>query len=149
MCIESSLWSLPLAFSCFSLRSDCISDLPGTVYTLFWATVFHPDDSREKRREGWQTSALGGDKFRDICDMETIPPETDVLINKAHFPSFTCNRQQSGQYTAVVRRVETMSRADPQRTPTVKPTFSNWCGLAGSNCSSVKGQLEHLDYWAQ
>ena len=26
-------------------------------------------------------SALGGDKFRDICDMETIPPETDVLIN--------------------------------------------------------------------
>ena len=34
-----SLWSLPLAFSCFSLRSDCISDLPGTVYTLFWATV--------------------------------------------------------------------------------------------------------------
>ena len=34
-------------------------------------------------------SALGGDKFRDICDMETIPPETDVLINNAHFPSFT------------------------------------------------------------
>ena len=29
-------------------------------------------------------SALGGDKFRDICDMETIPPETDVLINNAH-----------------------------------------------------------------
>ena len=34
-------------------------------------------------------SALGGDKFRDIWDMETIPPETDVLINNAHFPSFT------------------------------------------------------------
>ena len=34
-------------------------------------------------------SALGGDKFRDICDMETIPPETEVLINNAHFPSFT------------------------------------------------------------
>ena len=34
-------------------------------------------------------SALGGDKFRDSCDMETIPPETDVLINNAHFPSFT------------------------------------------------------------
>ena len=33
-------------------------------------------------------SALGGDKFRNICDMETIPPETDVLINNAHFPSF-------------------------------------------------------------
>ena len=94
-------------------------------------------------------SALSGDKFRNICDMETIPPETDVLINKAHFPSFTCNRQQGGQYTAVVRRVETMSRADPQWTPTVKVTFSNRCGLAGSNCSSVKGQLEHLGYWAQ
>ena len=34
-------------------------------------------------------SALGGVKFRNICDMETIPPETDVLINKAYFPSFT------------------------------------------------------------
>ena len=34
-------------------------------------------------------SALGSDKFRNICDMETIPPETDVLINNAHFPSFT------------------------------------------------------------
>ena len=34
-------------------------------------------------------SALGGDNFRNICDMETIPPETDVLINNAHFPSFT------------------------------------------------------------
>ena len=34
-------------------------------------------------------STLGGDKFRDICDMETIPPETDVLINNAHFPSFS------------------------------------------------------------
>ena len=33
--------------------------------------------------------ALGGDKFRGICDMETIPPETDVLINSAHLPSFT------------------------------------------------------------
>ena len=33
-------------------------------------------------------SALGGDEFRDICDMETIPLETDVLINNAHFPSF-------------------------------------------------------------
>ena len=33
-------------------------------------------------------SALGDDKFRNICDMETIPPETDVLINNAHFPSF-------------------------------------------------------------
>ena len=31
-------------------------------------------------------STLGGPKFRDICDMETIPPETDVLINNAHFP---------------------------------------------------------------
>ena len=34
-------------------------------------------------------SALGGDKFRDICNMETIPPETDVPITNAHFPSFT------------------------------------------------------------
>ena len=31
-------------------------------------------------------SALGGDKFHDICDMETIPPETDVLINNAKIP---------------------------------------------------------------
>ena len=37
-------------------------------------------------------SALGGDKFRDICNMETIPPETDVLINDAHFPSFTSSK---------------------------------------------------------
>ena len=34
-------------------------------------------------------SAPGGDKFSDICNMETILPETDVLINNAHFPSFT------------------------------------------------------------
>ena len=34
-------------------------------------------------------SALGGDKFRNMCDMETIPTETDVQINNAHFPSFT------------------------------------------------------------
>ena len=34
-------------------------------------------------------SALGGDKFRNIYDMDTIPPETDVLIKNAHFPSFT------------------------------------------------------------
>ena len=40
-------------------------------------------------------SALGGDKFRDICDMETIPPETDVLINNAHFPSFTSPTSKS------------------------------------------------------
>ena len=32
-------------------------------------------------------SALGGDKFRDICDMETIPPEKDVLINNAKIPN--------------------------------------------------------------
>ena len=34
-------------------------------------------------------SALGDDKFLDICDMETILPEPDVLINNAHFPLFT------------------------------------------------------------
>ena len=34
-------------------------------------------------------SAPGGDKFSDICDMETILPETDVLIKNAHFLSFT------------------------------------------------------------
>ena len=34
-------------------------------------------------------SALGGDKFPNIYDMDTIRPETDVLINNAHFPSFT------------------------------------------------------------
>ena len=34
-------------------------------------------------------SAPGGDKFSDICNMETILPETDVLIENAHFPSFT------------------------------------------------------------
>ena len=70
-------------------------------------------------------SALGGDKFRDICDMETIPPETDVLINNAHFPSYihiakipiskVLNRQRSGQYTAVVRRVESRSATDFNR----------------------------------
>ena len=31
-------------------------------------------------------SALGGNKFRDICDMETILPGTDVLINNAKIP---------------------------------------------------------------
>ena len=41
-------------------------------------------------------SALSGDKFRDICDMETIPPETDVLINNAKIPiSKVLNRQWS------------------------------------------------------
>ena len=35
-------------------------------------------------------SALGGDKFHDICDMETIPPETDVLINNAKISHFYC-----------------------------------------------------------
>ena len=34
-------------------------------------------------------SAPGGDKFSDICNMETILPETDVLKKNAHFPSFT------------------------------------------------------------
>ena len=33
--------------------------------------------------------APGGDKFSDICNMETLLPETDVLIKNAHFPSFT------------------------------------------------------------
>ena len=33
--------------------------------------------------------APSGDKFSDICNMETILPETDVLIKNAHFPSFT------------------------------------------------------------
>ena len=33
-------------------------------------------------------SALGGDKFCDFCDMETILPEPNVLIENAHFPSF-------------------------------------------------------------
>ena len=47
----------------FEAYSDCISDLLGTVNS--------------------------GDKFRNICDIETIPPETDFLINNAHFPSFT------------------------------------------------------------
>ena len=41
-------------------------------------------------------SALGGDKFRDICDMETIPPEKDVLINNAKIPiSKVLNHQWS------------------------------------------------------
>ena len=30
---------------------------------FFGATVFHPDDSREKRREGWQTSL---DRLRSV-----------------------------------------------------------------------------------
>ena len=34
-------------------------------------------------------SALGSDKFCDFCDMETILPEPNVLIENAHFPSFT------------------------------------------------------------
>ena len=32
-------------------------------------------------------SVLGCDKFHGICDIETIPPETDVLINNTLFPS--------------------------------------------------------------
>ena len=50
-------------------------------------TVERREEKRreEKRREEkvgkplLTGSALDGDKFRDICDMETIPPETDVL----------------------------------------------------------------------
>ena len=55
--------------------------------------------------------------------METIPPETNVLMNKAHFPSFTCNRQRSGQYTAVARRVESRPATDSNRqVDNFKPT---------------------------
>ena len=32
-------------------------------------------------------SALCGDEFRNICDVETILSETDVLIENTHFPS--------------------------------------------------------------
>ena len=69
-------------------------------------------------------SALGGNKFRNICDMETIPPEEDFLVNNAHFPSFTppkfpflkvLNRQRSGRYMAVGRRVESRPATDSNR----------------------------------
>ena len=90
-------------------------------------------------------SALGGDKFRNICDMETIPPETDVLINNAHFPSFTSPKFPFRR-SSITNEVDNTrpwlgeSRAD-ERTPTVKSTISNRRGLAGSNCSTVKGRL--------
>ncbi|CAH3184552.1 unnamed protein product [Porites evermanni] len=79
--------------------------------------------------------------------MEAIPPETDVLINNAHFPSFTSPKFpfRSGQYTAEVRRVESRPATDSNR----HIDNSNRRGLAGSNCSTVKGQLEHLAYWVQ
>ena len=69
-------------------------------------------------------SAPGGDKFSDICNMETILPETDVLITKRIFSiihiakipiSKALNRQRSGQYTAEVRRVESRPATDSNR----------------------------------
>ena len=69
-------------------------------------------------------SAPGGNKFSDICNMETILPETDVLITKRTFSiihiakipiSKALNRQRSGQYTAEVRRVESRPATDSNR----------------------------------
>ena len=121
-------------------------------------TVFHPDAVLERREEMvgkplLTGSALSSDNLQDICDVEAVPPEADVLIKNtfsiihiAKIPiSKVLNRQRSGQYTVMARRVE----SSPQQTPTIKSTISNQQGLAGSNCSTVKGQLEHLAYWAQ
>ena len=65
-------------------------------------------------------SALGGNKFHDICDMETIPPETDVLI-KTHI--FHHSLRQNSHFegpklpakwtiTAVVKRVKSSPTTD-------------------------------------
>ena len=99
-------------------------------------------------------SARSSDKCHDICDMETIPPETDVLIKNAHFPSFLApkfpfRRSQIANEVDNTRPRLGKSRAALQRTPTIKLTISNRRGLAGSNCSIIKGQLEHLANWAQ
>ena len=75
-------------------------------------------------------SALGGDKFRDIWDIETIPPEIVVLINNVHFPSFTLPKFPF-QRSSIANEVDNTqlwlgeSRAAPQRTPTIKSTISN------------------------
>ena len=112
-----------------------------------------------KRREGkvgkplLTSSALGGDKFRDFCDMETIPPEIVVLINNVHFPSFTSPKFSFRRSSIANEEDNTQlwlgeSRAAPEQTPTIKSTISNWHGLAGSNYWTIQGQLEHLAYWA-
>ena len=96
-------------------------------------------------------SAPGGDKFSDICNMETILPETDVLIKNAHFPSFTLPKfpfrrpEIANEVGNTPLRLGEW-RADLQRTPTIKSTISNRHGLAGSSCSTIKGQLENLAY---
>ena len=121
-------------------------------------TVFHPDAVLERREEMvgkplLTGSALSSDNLQDICDVEAVPPEADVLIKNtfsiihiAKIPiSKVLNRQRSGQYTAEVRRVESRPATDSNR----HVDNSNRRGLAGSNCSTVKGQLEHLAYWAQ
>ena len=67
---------------------------PRSCLMPFFERQFFTEMTVERREEKvgkpfLTGSALSGDKFCNICDMETIPPETDVLINNAHFPSFT------------------------------------------------------------
>ena len=52
-------------------------------------TLMTVERREEKVGKPLLTGSALGDKFRDICDMETVLPETDVLISNAHFPSFT------------------------------------------------------------
>ena len=81
---------VPLFFFVFSLHFRP----PRHCLMPFFERQFFTQKTVERREEKvgkplLTGSTLGGDKFHNICDMETIPPETDVLINNAHFPLFT------------------------------------------------------------
>ena len=76
--------------------------------------------------------APSGDKFSDICNMETIlaakrcpdKKRTFSIIHIAKIPiSKALNRQRSGQYTAVARRIESRPATDSNhQVDNFKPT---------------------------
>ena len=75
-----------------TLIFTCSTNIPVRLLPVIMNTSYPKKSENVRTHSGkplFTGSALGGDKFRNICDMKTIPLETDVLVNAAHFPSFT------------------------------------------------------------
>ena len=111
----SYTFSLFLFFFVFSLHCRP----PRHCLIPLWVTVFHPDESREKRREGWQTSLdrlrsrrrqipwllrHGDNSARTKCPDRQ---RTFSIIHISKIPILkVLNHRRSGQFTAVARRVK-------------------------------------------
>ena len=119
-------------------------------------TVFHPDAILERREEMvgkplLTGSALSSDNLQDICDVEAVPPEADVLIKNtfsiihiAKIPiSKVLNRQRSGQYMVMARRVESSPATDSNhQVDYFKPTRA--CRVKLFNCQRTTGAFSLL-----